>query len=117
MLDSYAGIRAGDRLAFGGNWGSFIDLVDDQRVEAAVAALPAGLHVPDLTGREFLDIGCGSGLFSLAAQRLGARVRSFDFDADSVAATTELRRRYAPDSDWRIEPGSVLDDDFMADLG
>jgi O-antigen/teichoic acid export membrane protein len=45
----------------------------------------------------FLDIGSGSGLFSLAARRLGARVRSFDYDPQSVACTAELRRRYFPD--------------------
>ena len=50
------------------------------------------LEMKDLDGKSFLDVGCGSGLFSLAAMRLGAeRVHSFDFDPQSVACAQELR--------------------------
>jgi SAM-dependent methyltransferase len=74
---------------------------------------PAGLQ-----GRRFLDIGSGSGLFSLAAYRLGAEVTSFDYDADSVGCTQELRRReHASESRWQVEQGSVLDADYLASLG
>ena len=60
----------------------------------------------DLTGRSFVDIGSGSGLFSLAARNLGATVHSFDFDPHSVACTTELRRRYHPDDPaWTVRAG------------
>jgi 2-polyprenyl-6-hydroxyphenyl methylase/3-demethylubiquinone-9 3-methyltransferase len=117
MIDSQTEISTGERFAFGANWRRFIELVDEARIQAAVDSLTASLGVSDLTDRDFLDIGCGSGLFSLAAHRLGARVRSFDFDPESVAATSELRRRFAPDSDWIIEVGSVLDESFLAGLG
>ena len=71
-----------------------------------------------LERRRFLDIGSGSGLFSLAARRLGAQVTSFDFDPQSVACSEELRRRHDPDDPvWRIERGSVLDESFMTGLG
>src|SRR3954462_6404344 len=98
MPDSRSEVRAGERFAFGANWSSFIDLVDADRIGTAVASLRRALGVADLHGRSFVDVGCGSGLFSLAAHHLGARVRSFDFDPDSVAATTALRQRFAPDS-------------------
>lgn len=66
----------------------------------------------------FLDAGCGSGLFSLAARARGARVHSFDYDADSVACTTALRDEFRPeDADWQIEQGSVLDRDYLSALG
>ncbi|HEX6178379.1 MAG TPA: class I SAM-dependent methyltransferase, partial [Thermoanaerobaculia bacterium] len=66
----------------------------------------------------FLDIGSGSGLMSLAARRLGATVRSFDFDPQSVACTLELRRRYfTDDPNWSVTSGSVLDDSFVSSLG
>ena len=75
-------------------------------------------ELADLRERTFLDIGCGSGLFSLAARRLGASVHSFDFDEQSVACARELKRRYFPDDpDWRIEAGSVLDAAYMKGLG
>ena len=117
MTDSQLEISSGTRFAFGANWKSFVGLVDDTRIEAACHSLTEALGVTDLSGRTFLDIGCGSGLFSLAAYRLGARVRSFDFDPDSVAATTRLRRQLAPDSDWAVEQGSILDERYAAQLG
>jgi SAM-dependent methyltransferase len=47
--------------------------------------------VPDLTGKSFLDIGCGSGLFSIAASGLGAKeVLGIDYDPQSVATSKEL---------------------------
>jgi 2-polyprenyl-6-hydroxyphenyl methylase/3-demethylubiquinone-9 3-methyltransferase len=79
--------------------------------------LTEALSATDLSGRSFLDIGCGSGLFSLAAHRLGASARSFDFDPDSVAATAGLRRQLAPDSDWTVDQGSILDERYVAQLG
>ncbi len=76
------------------------------------------LGVSGLRGRSFLDVGSGSGLFSLAARRLGARVHSFDFDPRSVACTAELRRRYfAEDPSWTVEAGSVLDTEYLKRLG
>lgn len=54
------------------------------------------LGVSDLKGKRFLDIGSGSGLSSLCARRLGARVHSFDYDGSSVSCTNELRFRYCP---------------------
>jgi 2-polyprenyl-6-hydroxyphenyl methylase/3-demethylubiquinone-9 3-methyltransferase len=112
-----AEIIAGERFAFGENWHDFVDLVDEPRIRAAVDSLSGPLGVRDLSERTFLDIGCGSGLFSLAAVRLGARVHSFDFDEMSVAAAEQLRRRYAPEGAWAIEQGSVLDDEYMNALG
>ncbi|MFC7649809.1 50S ribosomal protein L11 methyltransferase [Streptosporangium lutulentum] len=76
MGDSLLEIRRGDRFAFGRNWKAFAHLVDETRVATAVDSLCAALGIEDLTGRTFLDVGCGSGLFSLAAHRLGARVHS-----------------------------------------
>ena len=76
------------------------------------------LGVDDLRGRSFFDIGSGSGLFSLAAWRLGARVHSFDYDPQSVACTEELRRRYAPgDGRWTVARGSALDAAYLRGLG
>jgi len=110
-------IAAGERFAFGENWRRFLAILDDGRIRKAEDSLRRMLEVADLTGKSFLDIGCGSGLFSLAARRLGARVYSFDFDPQSVACTRELRRRYFPeDACWDIEEGSVLDSGYLAGL-
>lgn len=103
---------------FGENWCKFIDHVDARRVTRAEASLRAMLSVETLAGRSFVDVGCGSGLFSLAAARLGATVTSFDSDAQSVRATLELRRRYRRlDACWSVHQGSVLDTGFLKRLG
>jgi len=111
-------VARGERFEFGENWRSFLKNVTEERIAAAEQSLRTMLEVPDLDGRAFLDIGSGSGLFSLAARRLGARVFSFDYDPQSVACTLELRRRYFDaDPDWRVEEGSALDRDYVASLG
>jgi len=111
-------IAAGNRFRFGENWFRFIDSIDEGRLRMAEQSLAQMLDCADLAGKAFLDVGSGSGLFSLAARRLGARVRSFDYDPQSVACTAELRRRYYPDdADWVVEHGSVLDDRYLDSLG
>jgi len=111
-------VAAGQRFRFGDNWSRFLEVLDDQRIADAEHCLKALLGVDSLTGKTFLDIGSGSGLMSLVARRLGATVRSFDYDPASVACTQELRSRYFPDDPaWSVEQGSVLDPRFMAGLG
>jgi 2-polyprenyl-3-methyl-5-hydroxy-6-metoxy-1,4-benzoquinol methylase len=118
MVSAQTEIDAGQRFAFGENWTRFLAEIDERRIAEADASLRAMLCVEDLRGKSFLDIGSGSGLFSLAARRLGARVHSFDFDPQSVACTQELRSRYFPDdAQWRVESGSALDADYLASLG
>jgi len=107
-----------ERFKFGENWRKFLEKMSEERVQTALASLRTMLRRESLAGLRFLDVGSGSGLFSLAAHRLGATVTSFDYDGDSVGCTNEMRRRYAPDStDWKILQGSVLDAEFMRSLG
>ena len=80
-------IQSRNRFEFGKNWSSFLRVLNDDRITDAVASLREYLELNDLHGRTFLDIGSGSGLFSLAARKLGAKVHSFDFDPNSVACT------------------------------
>lgn len=106
------------RFAFGKNWRSFLDRLDDRRISESTLAIQKSLGVERLDGLRVLDIGSGSGLSSLAFRRLGADVTSFDYDADSVACTQRLRDHFDPGSDaWRVAQGSVLDHAYMASLG
>ena len=111
-------VKGGDRFEFGKNWRRFLSGLTDQQVESAERSLKSMLQVEDLRDQRFLDVGSGSGLFSLAARRLGAEVHSFDYDPESVACTGELRVRHFPnDISWKIEAGSVLDNDYLRKLG
>lgn len=111
-------VASGERFEFGKNWDSFLSILDDDRMSSAERSLKEMLECDDLAGKTFLDIGSGSGLFSLAARRLGAKVHSFDFDSASFACTLELRNRYfRNDINWRVEQGSALDGEYLASLG
>jgi 2-polyprenyl-6-hydroxyphenyl methylase/3-demethylubiquinone-9 3-methyltransferase len=108
----------GDRFEFGRNWSAFLAVLDEDRIERAMSSLRQMLECETLGGKSFLDIGSGSGLFSLAARRLGAKVHSFDFDTNSYACTRELRERFFPaDPHWRVEQGSALDPEYIRGLG
>jgi 2-polyprenyl-6-hydroxyphenyl methylase/3-demethylubiquinone-9 3-methyltransferase len=111
-------VSRAERFEFGKNWSSFLKVVNETHIAKAEESLQDMLGLKTLEGLSFLDAGSGSGLFSLAAVRLGAKVYSFDFDPSSVACTRELKRRYAPHAEnWSIEIGSVLDREYLAGLG
>ena len=96
-----------ERFAFGKNWKAFLAVLGQRQIDDAAESLRSMTGVQSLDGLRFLDLGCGSGLFSLAAHRLGAKVVSIDYDPDSVACTKELRRRYgSPPPPWEIRLGS-----------
>lgn len=75
------------RFEFGKNWARYLELLDDECIAIAEQGLKDMLGINTLEGKRFLNIGSGSGLFSLAARNLGATVHSFDFDPDSVRCT------------------------------
>jgi 2-polyprenyl-6-hydroxyphenyl methylase/3-demethylubiquinone-9 3-methyltransferase len=113
-----AEVERSERFEFGENWRRFLARLNEERIERATESLREMLAGENLTGLRFLDIGCGSGLFSLAARRLGAEVHSFDYDPASVACALELRRRFFPDdASWTVEEGSALDRDYLRSLG
>ncbi|MGA2318547.1 MAG: class I SAM-dependent methyltransferase [Thermodesulfobacteriota bacterium] len=107
-----------NRFDFGKNWTNFLSRLDETRILEAERSLRQMLELKSLVGKTFLDIGSGSGLFSLGARRLGAKVHSFDYDALSVACTKELKNRFfGNDLNWTIEQGNVLDKNYLGSLG
>lgn len=118
MANGFTAAAPETRFAFGVNWQRFLAGLSAERLEKAERSLREMLGQGSLAGQAFLDVGSGSGLFSLAARRLGARVVSFDYDPDSVACTQFLRQRYQPNApDWRVERGDALDAAYLAGLG
>jgi len=109
---------ATDPFAFGKNWRAFVDkYLNAERIEEARQSLIDFTKGYDFRGKRFVDIGCGSGLFSLCAHRLGADVTSFDVDPDSVACCQFLREQEGRPENWRGLHGSILDDEFVRELG
>lgn len=106
------------RFQFGKNWAKFLNTFSLERLEEAKKSLCSALGYKNLQGIKFLDIGSGSGLFSLSDYQLGATVYSFDYDQNSVECTKYLKQKYAANSDnWTVESGSVLDQNFLKKFG
>ena len=104
------------RFNFGKNWKRFLKNLSEEQIESAKNKLYNWLG--DISGKSFLDIGCGSGLHSLAARMLGATVYSFDYDEESVECAKFLKDKYFPnDNNWIIEKGDVLDIEYLKSLG
>lgn len=118
MPSSVNEIQTDKRFAFGKNWKAYIQGLSDHKIERAKISLQNMLGKNDLSGVKFLDIGCGSGLFSLAAYLLGAQVTSFDYDQDCVESTEMLKERFAKgDDNWTVSRGDILDESAIKAMG
>jgi 2-polyprenyl-3-methyl-5-hydroxy-6-metoxy-1,4-benzoquinol methylase len=104
-------------FSFGKNWKKFIKKIDNRKIIEAEQSLLSLLGTGSLKGRHFLDVGSGSGIFSLAAKRLGANVHSFDSDPFSVLCAETLKKDFFSDScTWTVENGSILDRKYLSTL-
>ena len=111
--------RMKSRFGFGRNWKKYLSTMSDADIKIARESLLTMISDADDTvhGKRFLDVGCGSGLFSLCARSAGCKVVSFDYDPEAVSCAKELKDRYYPgDSDWTVLQGSVLDKEFLTSL-
>lgn len=107
------------RYGFGKNWAEFIEQkLSEDIVQESIDHMKSFMKIDNLEGKTFLDIGCGSGIHSLAALRLGAeKVVAFDYDDDSVATSLKVREWAGiPQEKWSISQGSVLDRAFVGSL-
>jgi glycosyltransferase involved in cell wall biosynthesis/2-polyprenyl-3-methyl-5-hydroxy-6-metoxy-1,4-benzoquinol methylase len=105
-------------FSFGRNWRDFLLSVTPRRIAIAEQSLTEFLGGSKaLKGKTFIDIGCGSGLFSLAAYRLGARVTSVDVDDNSLMCAQALHQSEGKPKHWKIVRGSALDDELRNRFG
>ncbi len=105
-------------FSFGRNWQEFLKSIDKDRISIAEDSLTEFTQLQDLKGKTLVDVGCGSGLFSLAAHNLNAkRILSFDIDPFSVQCCQLLRTQAGSPHNWEVLQGSALDEDFLGDLG
>lgn len=103
-------LSAESHFAFGKNWIDYSQKIDETRIEQAITDLQRLSGHERFDGKSFLDIGCGSGLHSLAAIRMGAsHVIGLDIDADSVVASRATLARFAPEANTQFDIASVFD--------
>ncbi|MDD5454213.1 MAG: class I SAM-dependent methyltransferase, partial [Candidatus Ratteibacteria bacterium] len=105
-------------FSFGKNWEEFIKSnFSQERIEISKKHILDFLELTDLSGKYFLDIGCGSGLSSLAALDADAeKIVSFDVDTYSVKTTKKLRQLAGNPSNWIVLEGSILDKNFLSNI-
>ena len=105
-------------FSFGSNWANFVRLnFSEERVDIAKRHLMDFMGLRDLKDKYFLDIGCGSGIHSLAALKANAtKVVSLDVDPESVATTNKIRELHGNPSNWEVLRGSILDEEFVAQI-
>ena len=111
------GLRSAEsHFKFGENWRSFADTLSERSIAEAEHGLTRLFPQGELQGRRFLDVGCGSGLHMLAAQRLGAaQVVGIDLDAVSVETAQGLLSTHAKSGTFSVEVRSVFDLDPQRD--
>ena len=98
-------------FSFGKNWQKFLKCLTKTKLKNAELSLTDFLKSKNLKGKTFLDIGCGSGIFSYAAFNLNAKkVVSFDVDPFSVACCKYLHKKAGEPKNWEIYRGSILDE-------
>ena len=113
------------RFEFGKNWEKFVENYDDTRLNKARQSIDKIFFDSETklrNSRKFLDIGCGSGLFSAAAYSLGCDVVSIDYDQNSIIATKKLKEKVDLKAErvgqtWTIQQGDILDPMLSKTLG
>lgn len=111
FINREAADHSGERItfSFGQNWSKFLSLVNDERISSACRSIVEFTGLENLKGRTFLDVGCGSGLFSLAACRMGAdRIISIDIDPYSIECVRQLYLREGSPACWMMVRASAL---------
>lgn len=108
------------RFQFGKNWKNFSSTITSDKIQYAIVSLSEWFGQEGVQNKTFLDAGSGSGLFSLAACRLGAsKIRSFDYDKDSVECSKATRDKYNKNksTEWNVSEGDLLNPGFVQGLG
>ena len=103
-------LDAATHFQFGENWADYSGSISDSDIVMSEVGLKRLLGLGTLNGKTFLDIGCGSGIHSLAALQLGAKtVKAIDIDKTSVAcARGVIGSRWHKDN-FAVEVKNVFD--------
>ena len=106
-------------FTFGDNWRRFSQTLDEGRLTEAQTGLGRLVGLDQLRGRSFVDVGAGSGLFSIAAVRCGAApVVAFDRDEECVSVAWQNARRFLTPAQLgalQIRHGDILEPRGLGD--
>ena len=111
--------KLSEHFEFGKNWQDFLRGVNEEKVSFAVADIENFIGSGTLVGKCFVDIGCGSGLSSLAAYTLGASaIYSYDIDPKNTSNVVFLKERFQVPHDfpWIVKVASIVSDEDILEL-
>ncbi|HUS03583.1 MAG TPA: class I SAM-dependent methyltransferase [Chitinophagaceae bacterium] len=104
-------------FSFGQNWKDFLNTVGEAEIRKAIDDIKEWLG-DDISEKRVIDVGCGSGIHSLAFSLMGVKeLISFDYDLKSVQATQEMWERAGSPHNWKVLHGSILNKEFLIQLG
>lgn len=107
------------KFNFGINWSRYVkNVVNEDVVFQAKKSLLKYLDEEHYKEKVFIDVGCGSGLFSLSAILLGCKkVISFDSDKGSISTVRLLKDKFRylipQNVEWEIFCGDILDPNLV----
>jgi SAM-dependent methyltransferase len=104
-------------FSFGKNWKNYVESISDDNIYAAKQDILEWLGEFQVRGKSVLDIGSGSGIHSYCFYLLGAnKIFSFDYDKNSVEATSIFWEKAGKPSNWTVTQGSVLENEFVSKI-
>jgi len=109
-------------FSFGKNWVDYVkNFLDKEKLDVAKESFKKYLPIEEYKDKTLIDVGCGSGIFSFNALRLGAqKVISFDIDKYAIEATKIVKKKFyfllPQNSQWEIFEGNILDKNLVNKL-
>lgn len=99
---------------FGENWMDFSkNSLDEDKIKEAEKSLKSLIGEKIIKDKTFLDIGSGSGIFSIVAKKIGAKkVVGFDISENSVKTALFNKNRFAKNDDIEFQKQSILEEGF-----
>jgi 2-polyprenyl-3-methyl-5-hydroxy-6-metoxy-1,4-benzoquinol methylase len=99
---------------FGTNWNDYSEqFLDESKLNSAADSLKELAGAGNIEGRSIIDIGCGSGIFAIAASKLGAqKVLGIDISQESVTTSLENKQKFLPQGNVDFLHKSIFDDDI-----
>ena len=104
---------------FGENWSQYSEIaLTQESLDSAISSMQTLVGIESLENLSFLDVGCGSGLFSIAAHKLNAtKVVGIDINPVCIDVSNRNSQKYSPDSSIIFRKGSALDPNLLPEYG
>ena len=108
-------IKNRNMFNFGMNWKKYSKYsLDNQKFMAALDSLEKLIGKERIIGTRFLDIGCGSGIFTISASKLGAKeVIGIDKSKESIKTSLKNSKKFLPKNRIILKTKSIFDDDIV----